>query len=80
MSTESVLNPQAKIALIKENLQEVLKPEILEDVIVKQDRPLKIYWGTRIPAVSNTPSPRLISHPRHGHNWAPPLRLLRPHG
>ena len=46
MSTEGALNPHEKIALIKENLQEVLKPEILEDVLVKQDRPLKVYWGT----------------------------------
>ena len=48
MSTEKALSPQERIALIKENLQEILKPEILEDVIVKQDRPLKIYWGNLI--------------------------------
>ncbi|KAL8721704.1 MAG: hypothetical protein Q9225_001654 [Loekoesia sp. 1 TL-2023] len=40
------LSAQEKIALIQENLQEVLKQDIIEDVIVKQDRPLKIYWGT----------------------------------
>ncbi|KAI9792748.1 MAG: hypothetical protein M1833_001029 [Piccolia ochrophora] len=40
------LNAQQKVALIKENLQEVLKPEILEDVICKENRPLAIYWGT----------------------------------
>ncbi|KAI9701821.1 MAG: hypothetical protein M1836_001165 [Candelina mexicana] len=40
------LSAQEKIALINENLQEVLKPEIIEDVIIKQNRPLKIYWGT----------------------------------
>ena len=39
------LSAQAKIALINEHLQEVLKPEIIEDVIVKQNRPLAIYWG-----------------------------------
>jgi tyrosyl-tRNA synthetase len=39
------LSPQDKLALIKENLQEILKPEILEDVILKQNRPLVIYWG-----------------------------------
>lgn len=39
------LSPQEKIALITENLQEVLKPEIIEDVILKQNRPLRIYWG-----------------------------------
>ena len=49
MATEAALSPQEKIALIKDQLQEVLKPEIIEDVIVKQNRPLKIYWGTLRP-------------------------------
>ena len=40
------LDPQEKLALIHENLQEVLKPEIIEDIVVKQNRPLKVYWGT----------------------------------
>ncbi|KZF22382.1 tyrosyl-tRNA synthetase [Xylona heveae TC161] len=40
------LTPQEKIALIGENLQEIMKPEIIEDVIVKQNRPLVLYWGT----------------------------------
>ncbi|KAI9781896.1 MAG: hypothetical protein M1816_002160 [Peltula sp. TS41687] len=40
------MDAQQKLSLVKQNLQEVLKPEILEDVIVKQGRPLKIYWGT----------------------------------
>jgi hypothetical protein len=39
------LSAQERIALINQNLQEVLKPEILEDVIVKQGRPLIVYWG-----------------------------------
>ncbi len=41
------LSTDQKIALIYENLQEVLKPDIIEDVIRKQDRPLVIYWGNR---------------------------------
>jgi len=44
-SMTETMSAQEKIALIKENLQEVLKPEIIEDVIVKQNRPLIIYWG-----------------------------------
>lgn len=40
------LEPQQKIALIKEQLHEVLREDIIEDVIIKQNRPLKIYWGT----------------------------------
>lgn len=39
------LTAKERIDLINENLQEVLKPEIIEDVIVKQNRPLTIYWG-----------------------------------
>lgn len=39
------LSPQEKLDLITSQLQEVLKPEILEDVILKQNRPLVIYWG-----------------------------------
>lgn len=40
------LSAQEKITLIKENLQEVLKEDVIEDILVKQNRPLKIYWGT----------------------------------
>ncbi|KAL6714617.1 Tyrosine--tRNA ligase cytoplasmic [Lecanora helva] len=40
------LTADEKIALIKENLQEVLKPEVIEDVIKNQQRPLVVYWGT----------------------------------
>lgn len=39
------LTAKERIDLINENLQEVLKPEIIEDVIVKQNRSLVIYWG-----------------------------------
>ena len=39
------LTAHEKIALIKQGLQEVLKGDIIEDVIIRQNRPLKIYWG-----------------------------------
>lgn len=42
---DDVARADEKIALIHENLQEVLKPEIIEDVIKRQNRPLVIYWG-----------------------------------
>ena len=45
VESSAVMGPQEKIALITQNLQEVLRPDIVEDVIVKQNRPLKIYWG-----------------------------------
>lgn len=38
--------PQEKLQLITSNLQEVLNPEIIEEVLNKNERPLKIYWGT----------------------------------
>jgi tyrosyl-tRNA synthetase len=40
------LSPEEKIALIKDQLQEVLHEDILEQVIIKEQRPLVIYWGT----------------------------------
>ncbi|KAL8716007.1 MAG: hypothetical protein Q9220_000674 [cf. Caloplaca sp. 1 TL-2023] len=42
----SAMSAQEKLDLIYENLQEVLKADIIEDVIHRQNRPLKIYWGT----------------------------------
>ncbi|TKA30312.1 hypothetical protein B0A50_02539 [Salinomyces thailandicus] len=47
-STEAQLanTPQEKFALIKKNLQEVLNPEVIENVLNKNERPLRIYWGT----------------------------------
>jgi tyrosyl-tRNA synthetase len=42
----SALSPEESIALIKSNLAEVLNPEIIDNVILKEKRPLKVYWGT----------------------------------
>ena len=39
------LTREQKLVLIRENLQEVLKPEIIENIVLNEDRPLKIYWG-----------------------------------
>lgn len=39
------LNREERLRLIHQNLQEVLKPEIIEHIVLKEDRPLKIYWG-----------------------------------
>ncbi|KAK5115690.1 hypothetical protein LTR62_000779 [Meristemomyces frigidus] len=38
--------PEEMMNLIKSNLQEVLNPEIIEEILQKNERPLKIYWGT----------------------------------
>jgi tyrosyl-tRNA synthetase len=40
------MTPEESIALIKANLAEVLHPEIIEDVVLKEKRPLRVYWGT----------------------------------
>lgn len=40
------MTPEESIALIKANLAEVLNPEIIDDVILNQKRPLRVYWGT----------------------------------
>src|SRR5271155_6036922 len=40
------MTPEQKLALIKEQLQEVMREDILEKVILKEKRPLVIYWGT----------------------------------
>lgn len=40
------MTPEESIALIKANLAEVLNPEIIDNVILKEQRPLKVYWGT----------------------------------
>ena len=71
------LSADEKIALIKEQLQEVLKPEIIEDVIKKQNRPLVIYWGkrTRLPRL---PLSEIVC--RHSYHGSTTLRLLRAHG
>ena len=39
------LSADEKIALICKDLQEVLRPNIIEDVIKKENRPLSIYYG-----------------------------------
>ena len=39
------LSREERLTLIYQNLQEVLKPEIIEEIVLKEDRPLKIYWG-----------------------------------
>lgn len=44
----SALTPEQKLALITSKLQEVLHPDWLEDIVVKQNRPLRLYWGTAI--------------------------------
>ncbi|KAK4613787.1 Tyrosine--tRNA ligase, cytoplasmic [Fulvia fulva] len=40
------LTADQKYELISNNLQEVLNKEIIQEVLSKNERPLKIYWGT----------------------------------
>lgn len=41
----STLSPDQTLDLIFSNLQEKLDANIIEDIVRKQSRPLKIYWG-----------------------------------
>ncbi|KAI4216875.1 MAG: hypothetical protein LQ351_000824 [Letrouitia transgressa] len=41
-----VSSAEEKIALIYENLAEVLKDDLIKDVVLNQKRSLKIYWGS----------------------------------
>ncbi|KAF5632015.1 tyrosyl-tRNA synthetase [Fusarium sp. NRRL 52700] len=40
------MTPEESITLIKASLVEVLNPEVIDDVILKEKRPLRVYWGT----------------------------------
>ncbi|KAL6244866.1 Tyrosine--tRNA ligase cytoplasmic [Rhinocladiella similis] len=40
------LSPEEKLSLVTDQLAEVLHRDILEDVILKQQRPLVLYWGS----------------------------------
>lgn len=40
------MTPEESITLIKANLTEILHPDIIDDVILKDKRPLRVYWGT----------------------------------
>lgn len=42
----ATLSASEKYHLISSNLQEVLNKEIIEEVLNKNERPLRIYWGT----------------------------------
>ena len=39
------LSADERISLIRENLQEILKFDIIEDIVKRQNKPLSIYWG-----------------------------------
>jgi len=42
----SQLSPEERVALIKKNLQEILQPELIDEIVIKQQRELVMYWGT----------------------------------
>ncbi|GME96240.1 unnamed protein product [[Candida] boidinii] len=41
-----VTDPEEQFKLITKNLQEVLNPQIIKNVLEVEKRPLKVYWGT----------------------------------
>jgi tyrosyl-tRNA synthetase len=44
-SSQQSMDPEQRLALIRENLAEFLDPELIENII-KEGRNPKIYWGT----------------------------------
>ncbi|KAG7803228.1 hypothetical protein KL944_001181 [Ogataea haglerorum] len=44
--SEVVTDPQEQFEWITKNLQEVLNPQIIKQVLEEEKRPLKVYWGT----------------------------------
>ncbi len=44
--SSTITDPQEQFDLITKNLQEVLNPQIIKNVLEVEKRPLKIYWGT----------------------------------
>ncbi|KAF4415912.1 tyrosyl-tRNA synthetase [Fusarium acutatum] len=40
------MTPEESITLIKTSLAEVLNPEIIDNIILNESRPLCVYWGT----------------------------------
>lgn len=42
----SDLTPEAQYELISRNLQEVLNPQIITEILEKKEKPLAVYWGT----------------------------------
>lgn len=84
-STMAAADASEKLALISENLTEILNPEIIEKILAEGRHP-KIYWGTlarrwrwryslAYPYKRTKYSQRLS---RHRYNWPPSLRLLCP--
>ncbi|AAS50218.1 AAL148Wp [Eremothecium gossypii ATCC 10895] len=44
--SETIVDPTEAYELIVKNLQEVLNPQIIKEVLEEQKRPLRLYWGT----------------------------------
>ena len=40
------LEPEEKLTLIKDQLQDIMREDIIEHIVLKEQRPLVIYWGT----------------------------------
>lgn len=45
-ATDGITDPNEAYELITKNLQEVLNPQIIKNVLEVEKRPLKVYWGT----------------------------------
>lgn len=54
------MNNDEKFALITENLAEVIRPQLIHDVLA-EGRPLKLYWGKNAPVPPTHLASRLSS-------------------
>lgn len=56
------MNNDEKFALITENLAEVIRPQLIHDVLA-EGRPLKVYWGKNTRPPPPPPPPPTASRP-----------------
>lgn len=55
---DTTMNNDEKFQLITENLQEVIRPQVIHDVLA-EGRPLKIYWGMSQRSLPKSSCPNL---------------------
>jgi hypothetical protein len=74
------LSAEERFDLIKENLGEVLNPELIESIL-KEGRNPRVYWGKGCPPSHVTFNGQLICalfpFSRYRYNWQASLRILR---
>lgn len=73
------MSPEERFDLIRENLGEVLNPELIESIL-KEGRNPRIYWGKRNPSKFGGLGGPIYSFgllPRYRYNWQTSLWIFR---